>query len=253
MLRFLFSIVLLAIAPLAIADSVVVVLDGSAAMGDAADTQSIRPAVRETVVAAITTAGAADPELVIGLRLAGGGGSDEKPCRSTTSIIEPGPPDPETWASGLAGIQCHGPRPLYLSVARAIDDLEGHAEAYRVVIVTAGLDDCDADPNIVSAAVAEAGGKIDVRVIGLDLEQEMIDAFGSIAVANTTDSNSLLKALRAAILGVDIASEDEQAPEPTPTPIPAALKAPEQATTGQPLEVMIDAEGRRFVSSAECV
>lgn len=223
--------------PAKASSSVEIVVDGSGSM--------LRPVGETTVWHAVGAALAdvageagerADPPR-IALRIASGTTDPDHPCTAGQPVIEPGDLDPGHWAAVLAAVEPGGVRPIVPSVVAAIAAVADRDGSPRVVIVTSGADGCGADPATISEALAAADRPVELRVVGLDLDAEVIDGFGSIALRNAVDGSELAAALRWAILDPPAATEPEPEVSPTPTPVPVTVSAPSRVDPGRSFEL----------------
>jgi len=208
-IRSVFFIVALAAstpAPAAAPTTVEIVLDASGGMhqGGVGGTP-IHASVREALVAVIAEAAALRPEMTIGLRLAGGRapGNEAGPCSATSAPLPATDVDPGQWARILDAVEPHGLRPLIGSVLATLGDLETESKDPRVVVVTSGDDQCGAGPYQVAAALAVAERPIELRMVGLGLDQSVLDRFGAVPTRNATTAEELLSALRWAVLEIE--------------------------------------------------
>ncbi len=165
----------------------------------------IHATVREALLAVIAEAPAARPNLVIGLRLAGGEPSADhiESCSATSVSLPLAGPDPRAWIRVLDDLGPRGFRPLTASVVAALGDLDPHAGNRRVVVVTSGDDQCGGGPQQVAAALAAADRPAELRMVGLGLAQTVLDRFGGVPVRNATTAGELIAALRWAILDLE--------------------------------------------------
>lgn len=213
--RLIFIVVIAVLAlPAAAAppSTIEVVLDVSAGMHrPGVGGSPIYTTVREALVAVVAEAPAARPNLMIGLRLAGGDPSADhiESCSTTSLSLPPAALDQKTWIRMLDNLGPRGFRPLVSSVLAGLDDLDSTTGSRRVVVVTSGDDECGGGPQQVAAALAVADHPAELRMVGLGLDQAVLDRFGGIPIRNATSAEELIAALRWAIL------DQEDRPRPT--------------------------------------
>jgi len=180
-----------------------VVLDVSAGMHrPGVGGSPIYATVREALVAVVAEASAARPNLAIGLRLAGGDPSVDpiESCSTTSLGLPPAEMDQDAWIRVLDDLRPHGYRPLISSVLAALGDLDPSAKNRRIVVVTSGDDQCGNGPQQVVAALAAADHPAELRMVGLGLDQSVLDRFGGVPIRNAASAEELIDALRWAIL-----------------------------------------------------
>jgi Ca-activated chloride channel family protein len=228
---------------------VVVVLDGSARMsrigpGDAAMIDTVGDALGDAVAAAA----AGRPGLVVGLRVAGGGDSPDTdgPCAATTLALPLTEPDDTTWGEAVAAIEPAGSCPLIAATVAAVDDLESEPLPVRIVVVTAGPDDCGGELTEVGEALAGCDSPVDVRLVGLALEPDVLERFGQVAIRNATGLETLGPALAWALEG------ERDAPPDEPEPPAASVAGPDRVVVGRAIETAWSGPGgpEDFVSVA---
>ncbi len=180
-----------------------VVLDGSAGMHrPGVGGSPIYTTVREALLAVVAEAPAARPDIAIGLRLAGGDPSVDliESCSTTSLILPPAEMNQDSWIRVLDDLRPNGFRPLIASVVAGLGDLDPTAGNRRIVVVTSGDDQCGSGPQQVVAALAATDHPAELRMVGLDLDQTVVDRFGGVPIRNATSAEELLEALRWAIL-----------------------------------------------------
>lgn len=213
----------------------IIVLDASLRMAQTgvADT-AIFDTVGEAVVESVTNPPNEHSDLRVGLRLAGGepAGEGANPCESTTLILPPSEVLPERWKLAVADHRPRGECPLVRSIIAGLDDLESSSSPSRLVVITAGGDDCGGSREEVARALADGEHAIDLRVVGILLSEEAAAFFESVPLRNVENPDELGVALRWALFeGYDL--EEPEIPE-TPT---ASVESSEHVLAGEPLEV----------------
>ena len=221
-----------------------VVLDGSETMLLPVAGTTIQTKVREAVITTISEAAARQDDLVIGLRVAGGGS-----CSVSDPLVPVGPPDWDRWTKALSGIHPKGKRPLFQTVASAVADVARGGAPSRVVVITTGGDQCGAGIEEIAGALTSSQGAVEVRVVGLNLDPSTLASFGSVQVRNATDPSQLLDAVRWGVIERKDPGVDAAAADPTPTEIPATLTAPSEIAAGAEIVIEIrdeDYGGRHY-------
>jgi Ca-activated chloride channel family protein len=227
-----YTLVFMATSSIAAPFAVEVVLDGSESMLQPVAGSTIQTKVREAVITTISEAEAREDDLVIGLRVAGGDA-----CSVPDPLVPIGPPEWNRWTKALSGVHPKGKRPLFQTVASAVADVAGSGARSRVVVITAGGDQCGAGIEQIAAAMSSSHGAVEVRLIGLNLDPSTLTSFGSVQVRNATDPSQLLDAVRWGVLESEDPGADAAAADPTPTAVPATLTAPSEIAAGAEIEL----------------
>jgi Ca-activated chloride channel family protein len=185
------------------ADRVEIVLDNSAAMWQSLGTGKPRlVAVRQALDQIAVTARRYRESPEIGLRIVGGrtDGWSESPCENTELVVPVGPIDSEALRKGTANLHPGGKRPLVRAIVSAAADLGDSSRSRRLVIITAGGDQCFED---IAGAITElTGGEdtIEVRIVGLGLDSETANAATLITpTRNANDAMALLDGIEWAV------------------------------------------------------
>jgi Ca-activated chloride channel homolog len=252
--RLLFLLVILTLGSPATAASpstIEIVLDVSAGMHrPGVGGSPFYTTIREALIAVVAEAPAARPDLLIGLRFAGGDPSADpiESCSSTRPTLPVAAVDLEAWTRTLEELEPSGFRPLISSVVAGLNDLDPTTKNRRVVVVTSGDDQCGSGPRQVAAALAASDRPAELRMVGLGLDQAVLDRFGGVPIRNATTAEGLIDALRWAVLDI----EDLPRPDgrlvlrltPDTTDIAAAQAAVVDQTTGETHPISIVAETR---------
>ena len=214
----------------------VIVLDASLRMTQTgvADT-AIFDTVGEAIVETVTNPPDEHSDLRVGLRLAGGRPADEdaSSCESTALALPPSEVLPERWREAIADHRPSGECPLIRSIIAALGDLDASASPSRLVVVTAGGDDCGGTREQVEQALAGGQLVVDLRVVGILMPPEAATLFEAIPLRNVVNPDELDAILRWALFEGLRAEEPEISETPT-----ASVESSEQVLAGEPLEVM---------------
>lgn len=198
--RFILAGLLVVAATASAATPVVVVLDASDDSRRRVGGGSIGDHVRNSLNDVVETAAADGDDVLLGLRIAGGDPGDAEPCEATSTVIALGVAEPGDWRTALKRLQPDGPLPLNHAVIAAVDDLGPGDGPARIAIVTTGPDGCGSTPGDVAAALAASDREVDLRVVGLLLDERTTASFGSVPLRNATSPAELVTALEWAIL-----------------------------------------------------
>ena len=227
----------------AAAEDVVIVYDASGSMWGQIDGTSKIEIARD-VMADLVTGWSDD----INLGLVAYGHRSEGDCRDIETLIEPGPLDRASFISTVNSIRPKGKTPISAAVQHAAELLSYRDNPATVVLISDGLETCQADPCALAEQLARQGVKFTTHVVGFDLEDQAHESLACIAentggVFVPAQNADELKAALAHVQSVmDLQPmtppEAEMAPEPEPEPqAEIAIQAPEQVTTGSSFKV----------------
>ncbi|WP_333682886.1 vWA domain-containing protein, partial [Pontibaca methylaminivorans] len=168
-------------------------------------------------------------------------------CADIETLITPGPVDRAGFIATVNAIRPVGKTPLTESVRQAAELLSWRDNPATVVLISDGLETCNADPCALSAELAQQGVDFTAHVVGFDLEDA--DHASLACIAESTgglfvpagNAAELQEALTRVTTAVETpAPEPEPEPEPAPDPEPdlpeVTLRGPEQVTTGAAFE-----------------
>ncbi|WP_425033031.1 vWA domain-containing protein [Pelagibacterium sp.] len=151
----------------AASEDVVVVYDGSGSMwGQIAGVAKVEIA-REVMGDLIATW----PEGA-NIGLVAYGHRREGDCSDIETLIAPSPLDRATFISTVNGVTPRGRTPLTESVRQAADLLSYRDTQATVILISDGLETCQADPCALSAELAQQGVNFTAHVVGFDLTEE---------------------------------------------------------------------------------
>lgn len=179
------------------ADRVEIIIDNSAAMWGALGGKEPRViALREALGSFAVSTSMLNDDLEIGLRTMGGRHEliDDGACDDTGLIVPIGPVDPVQWQEALGDLFPRGRRPLARSLSAALNDLADSGG--KIVLITAGGDECRSDVAAVLAKLAEKETAVKIRVIGLSMDRKTALALtGTAPIRNLSDATVLLDTL----------------------------------------------------------
>jgi len=170
-------------------------------------------------------------------------------CDDIETLVAAGPLSPGRFMQQVEAIRPLGRTPLTAAVQHAADELDYRASPATIVLISDGIENCQADPCAVAAELEAKGIDIAVHVVGFDVKSEeqkqlacIAESTGGLFVA-ADDAEQLQQALQQ----VQSVIEQEQSeaappadPEPDPAPLPAidiALDAPDLVVTGSSFAV----------------
>jgi len=179
------------------ADRVEIIVDNSAAMWGAGGGKEPRViALREALASFAVSTNLLNEDLEIGLRTMGGMYEliDDGACDDTALIVPIGPVELTRWRDAIGDLFPRGRRPLALAVTGALDDLSDSGG--RIVIITAGGDECGSDVATMLAELAEEEAPIEIRVIGLSMDRKTaVTLTAATPTRNLSGSANLLDTL----------------------------------------------------------
>ncbi|MGO2133272.1 MAG: vWA domain-containing protein, partial [Halomonas sp.] len=210
------------------ADDAVIVYDASGSMWGQIDGVS-KMEIAQDVMADLIN----EWDDSINLGLVAYGHRRQGDCSDIETLIKPGPLDKASFINTVNAIKPKGKTPISASLQHAADLLSYRDSQATIVLISDGLETCNADPCALSDQLAKQGVKLTAHVVGFDLEDAahaslacIADNTGGIFVpANNADE------LHAALDQVQSVMEQPK-PEPQPELPELSISAPEQVTTG---------------------
>jgi len=179
------------------ADRVEIIIDNSAAMWGMVGGKEPRViTLREALASFTVSTSLLKEDLEIGLRTMGGMYEliDDGACDDTALIVPIGPVEPNQWREAIGDLFPLGRRPLALAVTAALNDLSDTGG--RIVIITAGDDECGSDVATMLAELAEEESPIEVRIVGLSMDRKTAATLTAAApTRNLSTTGALLDTL----------------------------------------------------------
>lgn len=225
---------------IAAAEDVMVVYDGSGSMWGQIDGVSKAEIARDVMSDLIATW----PEGA-NVGLMAYGHRREADCSDIETLIAPSPLDRPAFISTVNEVTPRGRTPLTESVRQAAELLSYRDTQATVILISDGLETCQADPCALSAELAQQGVNFTAHVVGFDLTEE--EYAGLACIAENTggvfvpaqDADELRDALAHVQNVVDLQplSPPEPVTEPEPEPEQQAdaeieLEVPATVLTG---------------------
>ena len=156
-------------------------------------------AIRTAIDSFVVSPAASGQKFDFGLRTIGGLSdiTRDSGCADSTSLIANGPIDPLQWSSALVNQKFQGGRALVHAIEEAARDLSSGDGQKRMVIVTSGADQCHRDISALLERLSEEENPIEIRIIGLGLDQKLANSLLLLApTRNVNDPSKLLDTLR---------------------------------------------------------
>ena len=92
-------------------------------------------------------------------------------CKDIQTLVPVGPANPAAIDKAVDALNPKGKTPLTAAVTRAAEELKYTEEAATVILVSDGLETCNADPCAAAAAMEKAGVNFTTHVIGFGLKE----------------------------------------------------------------------------------
>jgi Ca-activated chloride channel homolog len=224
--------------PATAAEDVVIVYDASGSMWGQIDGTSKIEIAREVMADLVD-----DWDADTNLGLIAYGHRQEGDCTDIETMIAPGPVDRAGFIDTVNAITPLGKTPISASVQQAADLLTYRDNPSTVVLVSDGVETCNADPCALSDQLARQGVKFTVHVVGFDLQEEENASLSCIAentggvfvpASNADELYNAFDEVRSAMDAEPVAPEPEPAEPATPE---VTLTGPAQVTTGAAFDV----------------
>ncbi len=206
------------------ADRAIIILDASGSMWGQIDGRPKLEIARETLKKVLPTIPA---DLELGLMAYGH--REKGNCNDIELVVPPAAGTAEEIGKVADRMQFLGKTPLSESVRRAAEDL-GYAESKStVILITDGIETCEADPCAVARALEESGVDLTVHVVGFGLTED--EGRKVACLANETggkyiqasDAEGLEDALKTTVGGPKVSAA---LPNPLPPPAPKIPEIP---------------------------
>jgi Ca-activated chloride channel homolog len=157
----------------------------------------------------------------------------EGDCNDIETVVAPGPVDRDALLAQIKAISPKGKTPLTAAVRHAAEALKYRDVPANVILISDGLETCNADPCAAASQLSEAGINFTAHVIGFDVGDADQEQLACIA-ENTGGRFFAARDAEGLQAALDEASEmaAEEVPEPEVT-----ISAPESAVAGSNVEV----------------
>ncbi|GAB4267079.1 MAG: hypothetical protein Kow0013_16660 [Pararhodobacter sp.] len=209
---------LLAQTPPEAAPSAILVVDGSGSMWGQIDGINKIVIAREVVGDLLADL---PDELSLGLTVYGHRRRGD--CSDIETLIQPGRGNREAIRAAVNAINPRGRTPMTRAVAEAARALRYTEEPATVILVSDGIETCEADPCAIAAELEAAGIGFTAHVVGFDVASEPEARAQMQCIAETTGGRFLTadnaEELAAALQAVAATVIERPAPEPTPEPV----------------------------------
>ncbi len=197
----------------------IIVLDASGSMWGQIEGRAKLEIAREALASVVS---GLDPAAEIGLMAYGHRSKGD--CADIELVVPPGPGTAQAIIDAANGMKFLGKTPLSDAVRKAAEDLKYTEAAANVILITDGIETCNADPCALGTELEQSGVNFTAHVVGFGLTEEEGRAVACLAentggkYIQASDAGSLVDALKTTV----VAAAPE--PEPTPPAEPAALE-----------------------------
>ncbi|MCU0827065.1 MAG: VWA domain-containing protein [Tabrizicola sp.] len=196
----------------------IIVLDASGSMWGQIDGRAKLEIAREALGSVLS---GIDPATEIGLMAYGH--REKGSCEDIELVVPPGAGTAQAITDAANAMKFLGKTPLSEAVKRAAAELKSTEEAATVILITDGIETCEADPCALGAELEASGVNFTAHVVGFGLTEEEGQAVACLAentggkYIQASDAGSLVEALKTTVV---VATPE---PEPAPPPEPEAL------------------------------
>jgi hypothetical protein len=169
--------------------NVELMLDSSGSMADETNTGETRIDAAKSVLTDVIAAIPSDrPEINVGFRVFGHKGNNtqagkQESCQSSDLTVPIQGVDKEALQGQVDDYAPVGWTPIGLSLQRANDDFPVASDTVKnaIVLVTDGLETCDADPCAIATSLKQGNKQITIYVVGLGLNEDELRITSCIA------------------------------------------------------------------------
>ncbi len=208
-------------APLLAEGRSIIVLDASGSMWGQIDGRPKLEIAREALAAVLAEM---PPETELGLMAYGH--REKGSCSDIQLVVPPAKGTAQAITDAANAMKFLGKTPLTEAVRQAAAELKSTEEKATVILITDGIETCEADPCALGAELEASGVDFTAHVVGFGLTEEE-GAKVSCLAENTggkyiqaKDAGSLVDALKTTVA----VAEPEPTPVPEPEPTPMALE-----------------------------
>ena len=205
-------------APLLAEGKSIIVLDASGSMWGQIDGRPKLEIAREALGSVLS---GLDPTTEIGLMAYGH--REKGSCEDIELVVPPAAGTAQAITDAANAMKFLGKTPLTEAVRRAAAELKSTEEKATVILITDGIETCQADPCALGAELEASGVDFTAHVVGFGLTAEEGATVACLAentggkYIQAKDAGSLVEALKTTVAVVE--PEPEPVPEPEPTPM----------------------------------
>lgn len=187
----------------------IIVLDASGSMWGQIDGRAKLEIAREALAGVLS---GIDPATELGLMAYGH--REKGSCSDIQLVVPPGPGTAQAISDAAAGMKFLGKTPLSEAVRQAASELRSTEAKATVILITDGIETCDADPCALGTELEQSGVDFTAHVVGFGLTEDEGRAVACLAentggkYIQAADAGALVEALKTTVA----------APEPPPPP-----------------------------------
>jgi Ca-activated chloride channel family protein len=166
------------------------------------------------------------------------GHRDKGSCEDIELVVPPAAGTADAITAAVGSMKFLGKTPLTESVRRAAQSLRYTEDKATVVLVTDGIETCNADPCALATELERAGVDFTVHVVGFGLSDE--EGRQVACLADNTGGKYIQASDEAALkdaLTTVVVEQPAATPVPEPTPVPAPEPTPAPAPSPEPTPV----------------
>ncbi len=207
-------------APLLAEGRSIIVLDASGSMWGQIDGRAKLEIAREALGAVLSEM---PPEAELGLMAYGH--REKGSCADIELVVPPAPGTAQAITDAANAMKFLGKTPLTEAVRQAAGELKSTEAKATVILITDGIETCEADPCALGAELEASGVDFTAHVVGFGLTAEEGATVACLAentggrYIEAKDAGSLVDALKTTV----VVAEPEPAPVPEPEPTPAVI------------------------------
>ena len=205
--------------PTLAAEKAIIILDGSGSMWAQIDGKARIEIARETLNKVLA---GVPGELELGFMSYGH--REKGSCDDIELLVPPAAGTGAAISGAAAGITPKGKTPISAAVQLAAEDLKYTEDKATVILITDGLETCEADPCALASSLESQGVDFTTHVVGFGLTDEegkqvacLAENTGGQYIA-AGDETTLTEALKTTVAEVAAPTEPEPAVEPEATP-----------------------------------
>ncbi len=203
--------------PALAAEKAIIILDGSGSMWAQIDGKARIEIARETLNKVLE---GVPEDLELGFMSYGH--REKGSCDDIELLVPPAAGTGAAISKAAAGITPKGKTPISAAVQLAAEDLKYTEDKATVILITDGLETCEADPCALASTLEGQGVDFTTHVVGFGLTDEegkqvacLAENTGGKYIA-AGDEETLTEALKTTVAQVAAPAEPEPAPEPEP-------------------------------------
>lgn len=198
----------------------IIVLDASGSMWGQIDGRAKLEIAREALGSVLA---GIDPATEIGLIAYGH--REKGSCADIELVVPPAAGTAQAITDAANAMKFLGKTPLSEAVRRAAGELKSTEAKATVILITDGIETCEADPCALGAELEASGVDFTAHVVGFGLTEEEGRAVACLAentggkYIQASDAGQLVEALKTTVVVAEAEPEPVPAPEPEPAPV----------------------------------